>query len=123
MRRRQEVLNKVEREKQSLLQNVGGSLLNPPESCAYRKQYPDKGIWADLSCCTSVCHNKCSHFKWFLKATIKDRVQYLLDNGVYYPWKYSIDDVEKTEEVKPEVEDGETEWKETIRPKYKRETP
>jgi len=77
----------VIKRKRKLMQNVGGGLLNPPEHCGHKRQFPDGGVWAHLTCCVSdnICKDKCSLFRWFVKASEAERAQYLVANGVYYP--------------------------------------
>ena len=119
MKRRRQTLKAKDISKKGLLQNVGGHLLNPPEECCYRKSFPDKSIWADLGCCSNVCKNKCSLFKWFLKASEPERVQYLIDNNVYYPWGCTADTEPREEQKEPEEKELK-EWEEKPKTKYQR---
>lgn len=68
-------------------QNVGGHIINPPEYCKYKRRFADGALWTNLSICYTMCKEQCDTYCKFIKSNTRERIQYLKNNGVYYPWK------------------------------------
>lgn len=68
-------------EKRGCIQNLGGYLIAPPDTCTKRKSWEQKSIWVDLGNCIN-CEDKCSRLIWFEKASWRDRMNDLRSRNV-----------------------------------------
>lgn len=70
--------------------NVGGYIINPPKLCPHRKislsvSEEINCHVVDVGCCISSCVDKCDFFKWWRKASTKQRASWSLRNGIINP--------------------------------------
>lgn len=71
-----------------IYRNMGGFMIDPPETCSKRITSEDKAFWTDLGLCHH-CTNKCERYRSFIKMAPEERKEDNLNRGIIppKPWK------------------------------------